>query len=352
MNELRSILVEQVDRLIGDSGGVALLREIEAGGWPAELWAGLEAQGLTLGLVPEEAGGVGLSWGDAAAIWQVLGRHGAPGPFAETMFCAALLAGAGIDVPEGPLGLACGTAAIPYGRHVNCIVRLEGSTVALHEGGEMARADANVGREPRDAMASGPRIARALLPNQFGPRAGLLGRALIRAAVIAGALERVLALTVEWANTRRQFGRPIGKFQAIQQQLAAMAGEVAAVSVAVGQAARAVDARGLAGAAFEIGCAKIVAGEAATLGAATAHQVFAAIGITEEHELHHFTRRLWSWREEGGTERFWAAEIGRQALERGGASLWPDLTARDPQATDDRSAGDAMSAPAAQTGAE
>jgi len=333
MTDLRSILTEQVDRLIGDAGGVALLRRIEAGEWPADLWDGLEGQGLALGLVPEEAGGVGLSWGDAVAIWQVLGRHGAPGPVAETMFAAALLASAGLEVPPGPLGLACGTAAVPHGRHVAHIVRLEGGTVALHEAGE-ARPDGNVGREPRDAVTPGPRIARALLPNRFGARAGLLGRALIRASMIAGALERVLALTVEWANTRKQFGRPIGKFQAVQQQLAAMAGEVAAVNVAVSQAARAADAHGLSGAAFEIGCAKVIAGEAATLGAATAHQVFAAIGITEEHELHHFTRRLWSWREEGGTERFWAAEIGRAALARGGANLWPDLTARDPQASD------------------
>ncbi|MEI6162313.1 MAG: hypothetical protein WCP77_20975, partial [Roseococcus sp.] len=69
------------------------------------------------------------------------------------------------------------------------------------------------------------------------------------------------------------------------------------------------------------------------MGAATVHQVFAAIGITEDHELHHFTRRLWAWREEGGTERFWAAEIGRAALARGGANLWPDITARDAQGT-------------------
>ncbi|WP_424813915.1 acyl-CoA dehydrogenase family protein [Roseococcus sp. YIM B11640] len=330
MSELRSILVEQVDRLIADAGGVAVLRQVEAGEFPAELWAGLEGQGLALALVPEDAGGVGLSWGDAAAIWQVLGRHGAPAPVAETMLAAALLASAGIEVPEGPLGLACGTGPVPYGRHVKRIALLEGTTVALHEVGE-ASATENLGREPRDRVVPGPRIARGILPNSFGPRAGLLGRALIRSAIIAGALERVLALTVEWANTRKQFGRPIGKFQAIQQQLAAMAGEVAAVAVAVNQAARAADAHGLAGAAFEIGCAKVVAGEAATMGAATAHQVFAAIGITEEHELHHFTRRLWSWREEGGTERFWAAELGRGALSRNGSELWPGITARDPQ---------------------
>ena len=330
MSELRSILVEQVDRLVADGGGVALLRTVEAGEWPTALWAGLEEQGLNLALVPEEAGGVGLSWGDAAALWQVLGRHGAPAPIAETMLAAALLSAAGIEVPEGPLGLAQG--AVPFGRHAARLVVPKGGSLALHATGDCVPGE-NIGREPRDSVAPGERIACGKLPNTFGPRAALLGLALIRAALIAGALERILALAVDWANTRKQFGRAIGKFQAVQQQLAAMAGEVAAVSVAVSQAARAVDARGLAEAGFEIGCAKVVAGEAATMGAATVHQVFAAIGITEDHELHHFTRRLWAWREEGGTERFWAAEIGRAALARGGANLWPDITARDAQGT-------------------
>ncbi len=328
MSELRAILVEQVERLVADAGGVAPLREVEAGGFPAALWDGLVEQGLTLALVPEEAGGAGLSWGDAAALWQVLGRHGAPVPVAETMLGAALLAAAGIEVPDGVLAL--GVRAAPFGRHASHVLLGEGARIALHAVAGSAAGE-NVGREPRDDVTAGPRLAEGALPNAEGPRALRLGLALIRAAEIAGALERVLALAVDWANTRKQFGRPIGKFQAVQQQLAAMAGEVAAVQVAVAQAARAVDARGLAGAAFEIGCAKVVAGEAATLGAATAHQVFAAIGITEDHELHHFTRRLWSWREEGGSERAWAAEIGRAALARGGANLWADLTARDVQ---------------------
>lgn len=326
MSELRSILVEQVEGLVADAGGVAPLREVEAGGFPDALWQGLSEQGLSLALVPEDAGGAGLSWGDAAALWQAMGRHGAPVPMAETMLGAALLAAAQLEVPDGVIAL--GAEAAPFGRHAQHALVTEGARVSLHAV-ESARPGANIGREPRDDLALGPRIATGVLPNGHGPRALRLGLALVRAAQIAGALERILALAVDWANTRRQFGRPIGKFQAVQQQLAAMAGEVAAVQVAVAGAARAVDARGLAGAAFEIGCAKVVAGEAATTGAATAHQVFAAIGITEDHELHHFTRRLWSWREEAGTERAWAAEIGREAIARGGAALWPDLTARD-----------------------
>lgn len=326
MSELRGILVEQVERLVADAGGVAPLRELEAGGFPQSLWDGLSEQGLALALVPEDAGGVGLSWGDAAALWQVLGKHGAPVPMAETMLGAALLAAAGVDVPDGVLAL--GEKGAPFGRHAANAVKLEGARLTLHPI-EGASEGSNIGREPRDDLTLGQRSAAGILPNDHGPRAMRLGLALIRAAQIAGALERILALAVDWANTRRQFGRPIGKFQAVQQQLAAMAGEVAAVQVAVSNAARAVDARGLAEAAFEIGCAKVVAGEAATFGAATAHQVFAAIGITEDHELHHFTRRLWAWREEGGTDRAWAAEIGRYAIARGGANLWPDLTARD-----------------------
>jgi acyl-CoA dehydrogenase len=114
--------------------------------------------------------------------------------------------------------------------------------------------------------------------------------------------------------------------------LAVFAAETSAASVAAAAAARAVDRRGLAAAVFEIGCAKITVGEAATRGAAIAHQVFAAMGITEEHQLHHFTRRLWSWREEGGSEAFWAKRIGQEAQALPGA-LWPFITAREEEIT-------------------
>ncbi|WP_160120660.1 acyl-CoA dehydrogenase family protein [Rhodovarius lipocyclicus] len=314
MSEIGDAITGQIDRLLNDGNGPTRLRRLEAGEWLAETWTALEEQGLTLALVPEDAGGVGLSWADAVAIWQVLGRHGAPVPVAEAMLANALLA----SPVEGVLTL--GASDAPFGRFAAHAVTEAGvRPVTGHTPG------LNLAREPRDAL----RLGASLTAGGPSPRAMRLGLALLRAAQMAGAARHALNLAVEWANTRKQFGRPIGKFQAIQQSLALVAGEVAALESAVGIAARAVDARGLLDAGFEIACAKIIAGEAAELAASRVHQVFAAIGITEEHELHHFTRRLWSWRDEGGSERAWAAEIGAEAISRGGAALWADITSRD-----------------------
>ncbi|RVT96037.1 acyl-CoA dehydrogenase [Rhodovarius crocodyli] len=308
MSEIGEAIAGQIDRLLNDGNTPARLRRLEGGEWLADTWAALEEMGLPLALVPEE---VGLSWADAAAIWQVLGRHGAPVPMGEAMLANALLA----SPVEGVVTL--GDRAAPFGRFAAHALTETGlHAVTGHTPG------LNLAREPRDALVLGPATGA-------GAATLRLGLALLRAALMAGAARHALNLAVEWANTRKQFGRPIGKFQAIQQELAVVAGEVAALETAVGIAARAVDAHGLAGAGFEIGCAKVIAGEAAEATARRVHQVFAAIGITEEHELHHFTRRLWSWRDEGGSERAWAAEIGAQAIARGGAALWADITSRD-----------------------
>lgn len=328
---MRDIILEQVQRLLTDQSGVALLRRVEAGEWPAELWAEVVALGLPLALVPEDSGGVGLSWGDAAAVWQVLGRFGAPVPLAEAMLANAMLAAAGLEAPEEFVGL--GTRAAPFGRFAVQVVTEEGAgRLALRERASHTEGT-NIAREPRDAVKTGAAVGQGSLPNAWGTRPTRLGLALLRSAQMSGAARHALALAVDWANTRVQFGRAIGKFQAIQQSLAVVAGDVAALDVAVATAARAVDARGLDAAAFEIACAKVIAGETAASVAARVHQAFAAIGITEDHELHHATRRLWAWRDEAGSEVTWAAEIGRAALARGGAELWADITARDAEGT-------------------
>ncbi len=313
-DDLRSILLEQVERLMADNVTPALLRQVEAGEFPQALWAEVEALGLATALVPEAQGGAGLNWDDAAALWQVLGRHNAAVPLGEAMLAARLAADAGLSPGEGLLTLSA-EGGVPWGRFATQV--LAGS--ALHDAKAIEwRHGRNMGGEPRDAAA---------LP--ASGEDALLGGALLRAAQMAGGVETLLALGVDYANTRKQFGRLIGGFQAVQQLLAQCAGEVAAAGVAAASAGRAAARRGLRGAEFEIASAKVVCGEAAHRCAAIVHQVHAAIGFTEEHHLHLTTRRLWAWRDEFGAERLWAARIGKAALARGGAALWPDLTARE-----------------------
>ena len=149
--------------------------------------------------------------------------------------------------------------------------------------------------------------------------------AFARACQIAGALDAALALSVAYVNERQQFGRPLGKFQAVQQSLATFACEAAAANCAAMGAAQALD-RGEAG--FEVAAAKLRANRAVEVGTTVAHQVHGAIGFTQEYALQHLTRRLWQWRSEYGSDAYLSAKLGSGTIERGADTFWPDLTAR------------------------
>jgi alkylation response protein AidB-like acyl-CoA dehydrogenase len=273
-------------------------------------------------------------------------------PLPETMIAGWLLAQGGLRVPTGPLALAPVHAGerlaltragagwrldgratrVPWGAaagHVVAVAEADaGPMIALVKAGA-ARVEAgkNLALEPRDTLefASAPAVAAAPAPAWLGAAALQRYGAMVRAAQIAGGLEGILDQAVRYAGERRQFGRPIGAFQAIQQNLAVLAGHAAAAATAAEHAFRAAD-RG--DAEFEVAAAKIRAGEAVSAGASIAHQVHGAIGFTYEHALHFTTRRLWSWRAEFGSESRWAIALGRAVAARGAEGLWPDLTAR------------------------
>jgi acyl-CoA dehydrogenase len=156
----------------------------------------------------------------------------------------------------------------------------------------------------------------------------MLMGATVRSVQTAGALEAILSLSVAYANERVAFERPIGKFQAVQQNLARLAGEVAAALAVSGSAADTI-AQGDDDAVFlEAASAKIRCAEAATEGAAIAHQVFGAIGFTKEHVLHRFTLRMLAWRDDFGNESWWAAELGKHVAKRGADEFWPTVASR------------------------
>jgi acyl-CoA dehydrogenase len=188
----------------------------------------------------------------------------------------------------------------------------------------------NMAGEPRDALDfAGLRVSGdAVAPAERGvDRAALYRRgALARAMMMAGAMERALETAVTYAGERKQFGRPIAKFQAIQQQLAVMAGQVAAAGAAADAGVEALSLDDPAKQEFLVAIAKTRVGDAATLAAEIGHQVHGAIGFTKEYPLQLSTRRLWSWRDEFGGDTEWAAKVGAYVCAGGADALWSTLT--------------------------
>jgi acyl-CoA dehydrogenase len=350
--ELRQILVDTCGRLFADHVTKELSETAERGAWPAALWQTVEESGLTLPQVPEERGGAGGSWLDALVVLVAAGRFAVPLPVGETMLAGFLLAQAGLDVPTGPLTIApvergerlrlerdgsawrlTGTATrVPWGRDAgHVVVAAEGSdgrmVVGLvANGAARVTPDRNLALEPRDTLVweRAPVAKASAVPELDWDILQAYG-AMVRAAQMAGGLEFLLTETTRYVSERRQFGRPIGSFQAIQHNLAVLAGHTAAAGMAASAAFRAAE-RGDPG--FEAAAAKIRVGEAAGIGAGIAHQCHGAIGFTYEHHLHFVTRRLWSWRAEWGGEGEWSLRLGRQVCARGGDRLWADVTAR------------------------
>ena len=354
-----SIIVDTATRIFADLCEPGVVNAAEEGRWAEALWGALEQSGLTLAWVPDDLGGGGAGMIDGFAVLRVAGRFAAPVPLAETLLAGWLLAQAGVASPPGPMTIAPvhedghielgadgrlrGRARhVPFARnarHLAVLAERNGAAaVALVEAADLAMVvGTSLAGEPRDAVDFAGAAVREARPAPGLDMAAVarLGAA-VRAQQMAGALEHILEQSVQYALDRTQFGRPIGKFQAVQHNLATLAGEVAAAGAAADAVAETIAAASTTGGgrgaligdkvAGEVAIAKLRVGEAASAGAAIAHQVHGAIGFTYEHSLHHATRRLWSWREEFGNETVWATRLGRMVAERGADALWPFIT--------------------------
>lgn len=348
------IVAETAARIFADLADPQTLTRAKDVRWRAPLWRALEDAGLPLAWVPENLGGAGAGLADGFAILSAAGRHALPVPLAETLAAGWLLAQAGIEAPASPMTIApvrpldrielntddtlSGRASgVPFAQEAEHIAVLavegRGPAIALVETKDCRIGEGrNLAGEPSNTVTfervKPQRLAP--LPPRFDRSALLLMGAAIRSAQIAGALEAVLALSVTYANERVAFERHIGKFQAVQQNLARLAGETAAALAVAGSAADTIaHAREFDDAVpLEAASAKIRCAEAATEGSAIAHQVFGAIGFTNEHILHRFTLRMLSWRDDFGNESWWAAELGRHVARRGAEDFWPMVAAR------------------------
>jgi alkylation response protein AidB-like acyl-CoA dehydrogenase len=276
MNIAGNLIADATRRIFRDLGDPQAINSSKDDGWHAPLWRALEDAGLTRAWVPEKYGGPGASIAAGFEILRISGEYAVAVPLGETLLAGFLLARAGIAVPSGSLG---------------------------SDSAQQIAAD---------------------------PEALMLMGAAVRANQMAGALQSILDRSVAYAKERVAFERPIGGFQAVQHNLARLAGETAAALAAAGSAADAIASEPAFNDAvlLEVASAKIRVGEAAETGAAIAHQVHGAIGFSREHVLHRYTQRLWAWRDDFGSESHWAARLGAHIARGGADALWATLAAR------------------------
>ncbi|WP_019873356.1 acyl-CoA dehydrogenase family protein [Sporichthya polymorpha] len=185
----------------------------------------------------------------------------------------------------------------------------------------------NLAGEPRDAvrLSYAPVVVASVhLPLEHVLQLCEVHGALTRCIQMSAALERLVEACVSHTRTRVQFGRPLDRFQAVQQLLAELGGEAAAAG-ALTRRALIATAAGEPDAVDLVACAKVRTGSAAGTGARIAHQLHGAVGISQEHSLHRYTTALWSWRDEHGGETAWARRTAASVTAPDTPGVWPWL---------------------------
>lgn len=360
-------LADLLDQILGQPP------EQAGGGLGGPAWQALDESQLTRVGLAESLGGAGGTRADAAQVITRCAESGLSLPLTEAMIIGAVLCErSGLPMPGGVVaclipadaqrghGLPLG-AGLPGGQS-RVAAQREGGSWRLDGAADgvawasaadalLVLADAspdtvavaivdpavaviqpgsNLAGEPRDAV----RLDGAVVP---GDQVTVLHRAsaadlavlaaLGRTCQLTGAARTCLALSVEHARLRVQFGRSIDGYQVIRHALVEMIGELTAAEAATSTAIELAAGPGPLGAPATLAVliARVQAARAATRMSAIAHQVHGAVGLAAEHPLHHFTTRLWSWRDEYGTEHDWALALAAAACRDG--DLWAALTA-------------------------
>jgi acyl-CoA dehydrogenase len=342
MNEELQLLRETLEDALGASLPLTTYEPPEGGALAEPIWATARELGWDQVGLPEELGGFGAGTvAPLVALAQAIGRHRVPVPAVESALARWAVAAAGLPTPDDGATLTVAPDAdvtltfdtahgtlprVPWGRHASAVVvgGPDGQLAVVTLGGDGAevRPGTNLAGEARDTIiltgAPAATIAAQHVTAQLAQRATLL-----RVAQMLGAMEQALAATREHTAARKQFGRPLDRFQMVGGHIAEMAAQTAQVAALLADATRAHDAGAAAAATASL---KLVAGEAATVVARSAHQTHGAIGVTREYRLHQFTRRLWAWREELGAERHWSRALGTAALRSTADELWAATT--------------------------
>jgi alkylation response protein AidB-like acyl-CoA dehydrogenase len=281
---VREILASELTPEVRASGA-------DASGRRGPVWKALSEAGVFGLLVPEEQGGLGLNELDSILVLEELGLAAAPGPVAETAFVCAPLLTVRPGMADGAVAAVAGETGgyLPDADVADVLIIVDGDEASvLGSGGELTRQPTVDPSRPLFSLpaASGERIDGAAV-------AGLRDRAVLAsAAQLVGASQHLLDAAVEYAKTRRQFGREIGSFQALKHQLADLMLAVEFARPLVYRAAYSL-AEGKTTASRDVSAAKVNAAQAGEHAARTAIQVHGAIGYTDELDLQYWLKRVW-----------------------------------------------------------
>lgn len=312
------MFAEAIEDILRDQCTPAVVRAIEAGGSPQPLWDAFAGAGFLDLLAPEEDGGAALPLPELFAVLVHFGAYAVPVPAAQAIAARALV-GPGVALPQGLLTLAASlqrkvdgslvAPMVPFGTIAQHVLAADGARLVLLDAGQARRDGSGIEHSQLATLTwSGPESAQAMEGDAtaLAPLA-----AAVHAAMLTGAMTRVFEMTLRYCNDRVQFGKSLGKFQAVQHQLSVMAEHV----VAAGMGAEAAfQSESRTPRLLPAAMAKARASEAAVQVANTAHGLHGAIGVTEEYDLQLLTRRLHEWRMVHGSESYWNRLIGEQLL--------------------------------------
>jgi alkylation response protein AidB-like acyl-CoA dehydrogenase len=371
LTQEQSLLRDSARDLIGDKAPVSHLRHLrdtqDATGFSRELWKTFAEMGFSGLLVPEEFGGSALGCVEAGVVMEEIGRNLMPSPFlATSVLAASALAQGGSaaqkseHLPKIADGSLLAALAIDEGAKHRPLMtrmravrsgngfRLEGDKAFVVDGHAAdllivaARTAGSAGERDgltlflvdprgkgveieRTAMVDSHNAARIKFESvevnadrvlgEVDQGGGLLegvlniGRGAV-ASEMVGVAEGVFGRTVSYLKERRQFGKAIGEFQALQHRAAQLYIEIEITRAAVLKALQALD-KDAANAASAVAVAKARAGSTATLAVQEGVQMHGGMGMTDQFDIGFFMKRARVCQELFGDNNFHADQLAR-----------------------------------------
>lgn len=309
---------------------IEAVRAAEPGGFDPDLWASLAAMGGAGMALPEDRGGGGAGLADLAVVARQLGRHLAPVPLIEHCVACRLLAAAAtasLNLPdlEALLGeLAAGeviatltlrpvvggrASMTPAGAVASAVAGFDGADLVLdlsepppetvHNTADLPLADRDLATAA--VIASGPEAARLWGVARAEWQA-------LMATACAGLAARAIELAVAYVMERRQFGVPVGSFQAVQHGLAEAAVRAEGGRLLAHRAAWALDA-GRSDGHRLAAMALVFCAESARFAADRSLQYHGGYGYSAEYDVQLYYRRAAGWPLQMGEPAALVAEL-------------------------------------------